>query len=189
MFLIHITSVQACLSSRVKRTMRPKVKRSYTRNVQKKKTKNDVAKHFTDFQIFTSEVFKDNVAKVENILRKALNMKNDSITELKEELKECKITLRKRGDQIKMLDNEKEVFNQIMYAQVEKFDGTYQNKIDKLEAEKQDLTRKLRYYEKHPAETKSKTNDKDEWKLRKLVKKCKDLKMKVKSRDFEKPNA
>ena len=117
---------------------------------------------------------------------------NDSITELKEELKECKITVRKRDEQIKMLDNEKEVFNQIMYDQVEKFDGTYQNKIDKLEAEKQSLANqiseqenKLRYYEKHLAEDKSKTYDKEEGKIRKLVKKCKDLKVKVKSRDFE----
>ena len=159
---------------------------------RRRKTKTNADQHFEDFQNFTSELFKDNVSKVENNVRKVLNMKNDSITELKEELKECKITVRKRDEQIKMLDNEKEVFNQIIDAEVEKFDGTYQNKIDKLEAEKQNLTnqiseqeRKLRYYEKHIAENKSKTNDKDDWKIRKLVKKCKDLKVKVKSRDFE----
>ena len=177
---------------RAGKIMRRKITKTYDRNVQKKKTKTNADQHFEDFQNFTSELFKDDVSKVENNLRKVLNMKNDSITELKKELKECKITVRKRDDQIKMLDNEKEVFNQIMYAEVEKYDGTYQNKIDKLEAEKQSLSNqiseqenKLRYYEKHLAEDKSKTYDKEEGKIRKLVKKCKDLKVKVKSRDFE----
>ena len=152
--------------------MRRKITKTYDRNVQKKKTKTNADQHFEDFQNFTSELFKDNVSKVENNLRKVLNMKNDSITELKEELKECKITVRKRDEQIKMLDNEKEVFNQIIEKQ------NLTNQISEQE-------RKLRYYEKHIAENKSKTNDKDDWKIRKLVKKCKDLKVKVKSRDFE----
>jgi len=172
--------------------MRSKLTRTYSRNVQKKKLNNDAASYFTDFQIFTSELLKDNVLKVQTNLRKVLNMKNVSIIKLKEELKECKITIAKRDDQIKMLDTEKEVFNQIMYAEVEKFDGTYQNKIEKLEAEKQELMKqiseqesKLKYYEEHLAENKSKTNNKDEAKIRKIVKKCKDLKVKVKSRDFE----
>ena len=79
------------------------MKRSYTRNVQNKKTNNDGAKHFTNFQIFISELFKDNVSIVENDIRKVLNMKNNSISELKEQIKECNIILRKRDDQINIL--------------------------------------------------------------------------------------
>ena len=175
--------------------MKRKITRSSNSNVRKKQQKNDKFQESTSFLL---DLLQSNVSLTENNVRKALDQKNIDINKLKSELKECKTTLKCRDDQIKVLDNEKEVFNQIMFSEVQKFDGSYQNRIDKLEAEKEEMKNqvlnyesKVKYYEKQLEENKSVMQDtsilpiKDEEKARKLVKKCKELKVKVKSRDFE----
>jgi len=166
------------------------MKRKYTRrNVASKISKQD---NCLECQRFLTDSLSRHVASVEKKVEKVLDIKNDVIQKLTKELKECKAVLKNKDDLIKVLNNEKEVFNTIMYAEVQKFDGTYQSKIDNLEAENEELKKQIlkwKYYETQQAE-KTKTNSyepsgKDNVKIRKLVKKCRDLKMKVKSREFD----
>ena len=148
-----------------------------------------------EFKSFISEIIQNHISRTEKGVRESLRTKNDFIKELqtvnaefKKQLKECKRNLKEKDDQIEVLDNEKEEFKRITFSEVEKFDETYQNKIEKLEVEKQEMKSN---YEKLLAENQSKLDDnmdvsaKDNGKISKLFRKYKDLKVKIKSKDLE----
>ena len=159
--------------------------------VCKKLPKKDMVFHP---QSYLYDSLKRYISAAETNVKRVLEIKSDAIKKLTKQLGECKTALKNRDDQIKVLNNEKEVFNSIIYEQVNKFDGTYQSKIDQLEKDKEEMKKqlvdqekKIELYESQLAENKSYIGDlplKDIEKS-KLMKKCKGLKQKLKSRELD----
>ena len=122
------------------------MKRKVTKSAKNRQKKQKCDDNRNEYESFTSEIFRTNVSRMEKIVRKAFEHKNDCIKQLqsinskvKEELQECKLDLEKKYDIIKQLEDDKEEFEMITFAEVEKFDATYQNKIDTLEVDKREM--------------------------------------------------
>ena len=167
--------------------MSGKVTRSSTRNVrktQKRRNLNTSRKHKEEFGCFTREIFQNHISRTEKSVRiafqlkkdfiKALQIMNDQITE---EVEDCKIILKEKDDKIEVLKTEKEELKRITSSQ-----------LDNLEVEKREMKdhmlkkeSMLKYYKKCLAESQAKINDRSGV----SAKKYKELKLKVKSKDFE----
>ena len=158
-----------------------RVTRSLSKKIKIFENKNENGDHCSEF---TSEIFQNQIFKLERSVRKAVGSKNAIFKELKkinnqlqDELKDAKIALAERDKQVIELESQKEDFKALTLAEVEKFDRVYNEKIFDLEKENKELKIKISIVSSHG---KTRDNLKNE----KLVKKYKEMKIAVKSKDL-----
>ena len=156
------------------------------------------SKYDQELYNFTIEKLKNHLVRIEKNANKALMSKNYLIMKLQnencklnEKLEDCKELLENKDGQIKKLELEKEDFKTVTLTEVEKFDSIYQQKIDELEKEKQELKltivkqKDIININHEQCLVKTKPKLKDNSKNGKLIKKYKDLKITLKAKDLE----
>ena len=128
----------------------------------KKERKNFVKKKWRVTQQFSKETVKSQVAEVEEQVKKTLQNKNTHTkrlsnvnTELKEELKVCKMMLKNRDSEIDEFKNDFEEYKRVSCARVENLE------FGKKEAEGRTMKQEsmMKYYKKRHAENLQKLTD------------------------------
>ena len=184
------------------RDMKRKIRFNHVKkSLKKQKTNTLSTQQVGEFNSFTTQLFQNHLSQTKEMVRDAFQLKDDIIkglnnanNQVKDEVKYRELIMEERDYQIEQLQKEKTELMKRLENKTN-YSETYQSKLHELKTDKQEKSNMISKQEKtirdHEEDKRhNKTNMDDgnvvlATKIEKLMRKYKELKAKLKSRDLE----